>query len=105
MPKHISENPRTQEVYDIIRHIDGVQDIDGRSSGMGYIANVKTLTEIIEALIEVYGPPTDMHPLVNDIRWEIEPGVSAGGVTKIYINKADSIDGTETIHSINAYNF
>jgi hypothetical protein len=94
MPKHQTDDKELQEVYDHLRHLDGVKDIDGRSSHMTYTATVPVLATIIETLNAVYGPPTKDHPLLCDVVWTVRTDF------RISILKAASMDDQWTSHRI-----
>lgn len=91
------QNPFLKEVYDVIKDIPGVMEIDGRSASIHYMATVIQLAAIIEALTETYGAPTEDHPLIGHVTWHL-------GDRHIVVNKAQFIVGQRgTYHQICAW--
>lgn len=99
MPKHQTRIPQLQELYDVIRDVDGVDAIDGRSADINYAANIGTLQMIIDSLTIEYGEPTKNHPLLDKIEWRVRDDY------RIVVNKASSIDDKFTFHAIYAMSF
>ena len=99
MPKHQTNNPQLQELYDVVRDLPGIRAIDGRSGDILFIANVEVLSGIISRLTGEYGKPTEDHPLLNDIVWRVREDY------RILVQKADSMDGTGTLHHLYAMSF
>ena len=57
MPKHQTNNPQLQELYDVVRDLPGIRAIDGRSGDILFIANVEVLSGIISRLTGEYDNP------------------------------------------------
>ena len=99
MPKHKTRNPQLQELYDTVQDLEGIQPIDGRSSDICYVANVTVLQRIVDRLTETYGPPTQDHPLLDDIEWRVRKNF------RIVVNKACDLKREGTLHHLYALSF
>ena len=99
MPKHKTNDPLLQEVYDTVIDCPGVRPIDGRSTDICYVANVACCREILHTLMDKYGPPTDDDPLLNHFYWKVRDGFG------IHLDKAGDLTREGVLHHIHVLHF
>ena len=89
-----NNNPALADVYDVVKDIKGVFDLRHSDYHIDYIASVTVVTNILNALTEAFGEPTENHPLVATIDWFLDD-------KNIKLNKAagDS-DAIGVIHTL-----
>ena len=96
MAKGVSKKPFLNEVYNVIKNIRGVQEIDGRSTVIYVAGDLPTITAVVKRLKTVFGKPAEDHPLLGFVEWHV-------GSNEIHVSKAVSVDDPHTFIEISTW--